>query len=57
MLVVVLVVVTVSPHPMGSSGCGEVRDDRDVAKADERWVACWNRLPRGRGKWREHRAS
>lgn len=39
MLVVVLVVVMVSPHPMGSSGCGEVRDDRDVAKADERWVA------------------
>lgn len=39
MLVVVLVVVVVSPHPMGPSGCREVREDREMAKAGERWVA------------------
>lgn len=38
-LVVVLVVVMVSPHPMGPSDCREVKDNREMAKGDERQVA------------------
>lgn len=36
---VVLVVVMVSPHPMGPSGCKEVKEDREVAKGREKQVA------------------
>lgn len=32
MLVMVMVVVMVTPHPMGSSGCREIREDKQVAK-------------------------
>lgn len=38
-LVVVLVVMMMSPHPMGPSGCKEVKEDREVAKGVERQVA------------------
>lgn len=38
-LVVVLVVMMMSPYPMGPSGCKEVKEDREVAKGVERQVA------------------
>lgn len=48
-LVVVLVVMMMSPHPMGPSGCKEVKEDREVAKGVERQVAgCSGPLWEGR---------
>lgn len=46
---VALVVVMVSPHPMGPSGCKEMKEDREVAKGGEKQWPDAAGLLRGKG--------